>query len=62
MISIGDPESGSNSYRVPLICRNNSPCTGMAKEDSTLSDPHDNVEPLDYKEQFKGRRPSEFVE
>jgi hypothetical protein len=34
----------------------------MAKEDSTLPDPHDNVEPLDYKEQFKGRRPSEFVE
>ncbi|KAJ7890669.1 hypothetical protein B0H14DRAFT_3429075 [Mycena olivaceomarginata] len=34
----------------------------MAEEDSTLPDPHDNVEPLDYKEQFKGRRPSEFVD
>ncbi|KAJ7623313.1 hypothetical protein FB45DRAFT_705426, partial [Roridomyces roridus] len=25
-----------------------------------LGHPHDNVEPLDYKEQFKGRQPSQF--
>ncbi|KAJ7224379.1 hypothetical protein GGX14DRAFT_649992 [Mycena pura] len=30
--------------------------------ESPLPDPHDNVEPLDYKEQFKGREPSKFVE
>ncbi|KAJ7077868.1 hypothetical protein B0H15DRAFT_954867 [Mycena belliarum] len=32
----------------------------MASE--PLPDPHDNVEPLDYREQFQGREPSKFVE
>ncbi|KAJ7672644.1 hypothetical protein B0H17DRAFT_180010 [Mycena rosella] len=27
-----------------------------------LPDPHDNVEPLDYKEQFQGREPSKFID
>jgi hypothetical protein len=34
----------------------------MAKGDSPLPHPHDNVEPLDYKEQFQGREASKFVE
>ncbi|KAJ6518679.1 hypothetical protein C8R45DRAFT_2393 [Mycena sanguinolenta] len=34
----------------------------MAKDDSPLPDPHDNVEPLDYKEHFQGRQASQFVD
>ncbi|KAJ7180543.1 hypothetical protein C8R46DRAFT_586288 [Mycena filopes] len=33
----------------------------MAKP-SPLPDPHDNVEPLDYKQQFQGQEPSKFVD
>ncbi|KAJ7760447.1 hypothetical protein B0H16DRAFT_1719949 [Mycena metata] len=29
---------------------------------SPLPHPHDNVEPLDYKEQFQGQEPSKFVD
>ncbi|KAJ7504500.1 hypothetical protein B0H11DRAFT_2187410 [Mycena galericulata] len=29
---------------------------------SPLPDPHENVEPLDYKEQFQGREPSKFID
>ncbi|KAJ7634119.1 hypothetical protein DFH06DRAFT_678811 [Mycena polygramma] len=34
----------------------------MANSGSPLPHPHDNVEPLDYKEQFQGREPSKFVD
>ncbi|KAK7030722.1 hypothetical protein R3P38DRAFT_2930147 [Favolaschia claudopus] len=31
-------------------------------DSSSLPDPQDNVEPLDYKQQFQGRHPSQFVD